>query len=95
VTTQCPRGWVETLRHLVFAVDVWVSRMLLGEQMPYHRFGLPPTDYPAANAPELGIGLAARPPRAEVLSMHADSSARVRPGVEALTDGELERVRIF
>jgi len=40
-------SFVQTLRHLVFAVDVWVGRMILGEPMPYHRLGLPPTDYPA------------------------------------------------
>ncbi|WP_319460007.1 DinB family protein [Micromonospora sp. RTP1Z1] len=46
---------VETLRHLVFAVDTSVGRMVLGEPMPYHRLGLPPTDYPTAGTTELGI----------------------------------------
>jgi hypothetical protein len=45
-------SFVETLRHLAFAVDVWVSRIVLGEPMPYHRLGLPPTDYPTAGAAE-------------------------------------------
>ncbi|MEH0820975.1 MULTISPECIES: DinB family protein [unclassified Micromonospora] len=53
-------SFAETLRHLIFAIDVWVGRMLLGEEKPYHRLGLPPTDYSRQDAAELGIDLEAR-----------------------------------
>jgi len=86
-------SFVETLRHLVFAADVWVGRMVLGEPMPYHRLGLPPTDYPTAGATELGIDLDAQPSYAEVVALHADRSAQMRGAVEALTDTELEHRR--
>jgi hypothetical protein len=86
-------SFAETLRHLVFAVDVWLGRMILGEAGPYPRFSLPPTDYPRAAVPELGIDLDARPSYAEVLALHADRRARVRRLVAAVTDAELAEPR--
>jgi hypothetical protein len=43
--------------------------MVLGDPMPYHRLGLPPTDYPTAGAMELGLDLDARPSYAEVVAL--------------------------
>jgi DinB superfamily/Pentapeptide repeats (8 copies) len=86
-------SFVETLRHLVFAVDVWVGRMLLDEVAPYHRLGLPPTDYPDTGAKELGIDLDARPSYAEVVALHADRRDQMRRVVDAVGDTELEQVR--
>ncbi|MGI8722342.1 MAG: DinB family protein [Geodermatophilaceae bacterium] len=83
---------VETLRHLVFADDVWVGRMILDEP-GYHRLGLPPTDYPAAGMSELGIDLDARPSYAEVLELHAERRIRMRGAVAGVTDRDLERIR--
>jgi hypothetical protein len=84
---------VETLRHLVFAFDVWVARMILGETMPYHPVGLPPTDYPPEETAEIGIDLAARPSYAEVVALHAERAARLRAVLETLTDAGLGRIR--
>lgn len=86
-------SFVETLRHLVFAVDSWVGRMIRAERAPYHRLGLPPTDCSAAAAAELGLDPAAHPPYAEVLAAYADRAARVRDVVGGLTDGDLDQVR--
>lgn len=86
-------AFVETLRHLVFAIDVWVGRMIGGEAAPFHPLGLPPTDYPAAGATELGIDLNARPSYAEMVTLHAQRRATLRGVVEALTDTELEQIR--
>ncbi|MGW1887999.1 DinB family protein [Streptomyces sp. NPDC001970] len=86
-------SFAETLRHLVFAVDTWVGRMIVAEPMPHHRFGLPPTDHPSAGAPELGIDLEARPSYAEVMAVYAGRRARMRRVVGAVTDTELERIR--
>lgn len=83
---------VETLRHLVFADDVWVGRMILDEPA-YSPLGLPPTDYPAPRLPELGIDPDARPSYAEVVALHADRRARMRDVLGALTDGELAEIR--
>lgn len=84
---------LETLRHLVFATDVWVGRMVLGQAMPYHRLGLPPTDYSPTDAAALGLDLVARPSFAEVMDVRADRIALVRGIVAAVTDLELEQMR--
>ena len=33
---------VESLRHIVFVVDVWLGRIIKGEDDPFHPMGLPP-----------------------------------------------------
>jgi hypothetical protein len=85
-------SFVETLRHLVFAIDAWASRTVLDEPMPYHRLGLAHTSYPPADAAALGIELNARPSFAEVLEVRADRTALVRGILDGLTDDELDRV---
>ena len=84
---------VETLRHLVFATDVWVGRMVLGQAMPYHRLGLPPTDYPAADAAGLGLVIAARPSFSEEMDIRADRMALMRSILAGVTDTEPEATR--
>jgi hypothetical protein len=84
-------SFAETLRHLVFATDAWVSRTILDEPMPYHRIGVTHSSYPPADAAALGIDLDARPSFAEVLEVRADRLALVRRIVDGLTDSELER----
>jgi uncharacterized damage-inducible protein DinB len=87
-------SFVETLRHLVFAVDVWVGRMVGDEPMPYHRLGLPPTDYPSeAAAGALGVELSARPAYAEVVAAHADRREQLRAVLGTITDSQLEQMR--
>ena len=48
-------SFVETLRHLIFATDAWVSPTILDEPNPFHPLGLPHTPYPRENAAALGI----------------------------------------
>jgi DinB superfamily len=86
-------SFVETLRHLVFATDVWLGRMVLGESMPYHRIGLPPTDTPADVAAQIGVDIAARPTYAEVLETHAGRRDRVRAVLGRLGDDDLQEMR--
>jgi len=85
-------SFVETLRHLVFATDAWVSRTILDEPMPYDRLGLTHTHYPPADAAALGIDLAARPSYAEVLEVRAGRLATVRSIVDGLADTGLDRL---
>jgi hypothetical protein len=84
-------SFMETLRHLVFCVDAWISRTILDEPMPYHRLGYPYSSYPPADAVALGIDLDERPSFAEVMEVRADRMALVRGIVDGLTDTELER----
>ncbi|MGK5739391.1 DinB family protein [Micromonospora sp. URMC 103] len=84
---------VETLRHLVFAIDSWVGRMILDEPRAYHPLGLPPTDFSAASAAALNVAAEARPSYAEVLAVYDDRRAQVRRVVGAATDELLAETR--
>ena len=50
-------SFVETVRHLVFADDIWVGRMLSDEPGAFHPLGVPPTDTTDAGAAEMGLTL--------------------------------------
>ncbi|WP_062350994.1 DinB family protein [Herbidospora yilanensis] len=77
-------SFAETLRHLVFAVDTWVGRLILGETSTYHRLGLPPTDV-ALTEVEASYD--------EVVRLHADRNAKLRGVMAALTDAGLDEIR--
>jgi hypothetical protein len=85
-------SFVETMRHLVFAIDAWAGRTVLDDPMPYHPLGLPASGYPAEAAKALGIEVAADPSYDDVMSARADRIVLVRRIVDDLTDAELERI---
>jgi DinB superfamily/Pentapeptide repeats (8 copies) len=85
-------SFIETLRHLVFATDAWAGSTILDLPDPYHRFGLPFSGYPPAEAVALGVDVDARPSLAEVLEVRASRKALVRGILDDLTDADLERV---
>ncbi len=86
-------SFVETLRHLVFATDVWVERMVGGKETPFHRLGLPPSGYSPDGARDLGVEPDARSSYAEVLALHRDALRRMRECVATITDDELASMR--
>ena len=86
-------SFVETLRHLVFAVDVWIGQMISDPPTPFHRLGLPPTDYPTDRMAELGLDVQAQPSYAEVLAAHADRREQVRRVIATITDVGLAEIR--
>jgi hypothetical protein len=43
-------SYVETLRHLVFVVDAWIRRTVLGEPAPYHRGRCTPRSCPTCRS---------------------------------------------
>jgi hypothetical protein len=80
-------SFVQTMRHLVFAMDKWFTSPVLGE--PFHPMGLPNTgslDFPW---PDLDLG--AEPSVAEALAVRADRSARLHEFLASVSAGELER----
>ena len=85
-------SFAETMRHLVFATDAWVSRTVLDDPMPYHPIGRPHSSFATDDAASIGIELDARPSFDEVMEVRADRMAVVRRLVDGLTDEELERV---
>jgi uncharacterized damage-inducible protein DinB len=84
-------SFAQTLRHLVFITDAWASRTVLDQERPYHPIGLPQSWYPAADATELGIDVAAEPTYEEILTARGDRMAVIRRIVAGLTDEGLGR----
>jgi uncharacterized damage-inducible protein DinB len=80
-------SFVETLRHLVFATDSWVRRVILGEPSPYSPLDLPHEDM--GNQPGVPNDKDARPSLDEVLALRRDRMASVRQVVDELTDERL------
>lgn len=86
-------SFLETLRHLVFATDCWVSRGIHGNARPYHPWGLPWSGVGPEWAMEMGIDVGASPARDQVLQMRRDSQASVRRTLDNLTDASLYEIR--
>jgi uncharacterized protein YjbI with pentapeptide repeats len=80
-------SFISTLRHLTFATDCWVNRVLLGDPLPYHRLGLPFDG--AEPHPDVQLDLDARPSLDEVLELRHDRMADVRRVLDDLTDARL------
>jgi hypothetical protein len=80
-------SFIETLRHLVFATDCWVRRVLLGEPAPWDALDLPWDEMP--DTPGVPRDRTARPSLDEVLALRADRMASVRDYVDGLTDDRL------
>jgi len=80
-------SFIETLRHLVFVVDAWVKRAMLGDPSPYDALDLPHTEMP--DEPWRPGDGDARPTLDEVLALRADRTAVVREVLAGLTDDVL------
>ncbi|HEY3530176.1 MAG TPA: DinB family protein [Nocardioides sp.] len=79
-------SFVETLRHLCYATDAWVSRVYLGDPDPWSPLDLPfdsMRDWPWPY--EMDV----RPSLDEVLALRADRQATVRRVLAELTDERL------
>ncbi|MEV0287862.1 DinB family protein [Kribbella sp. NPDC050820] len=84
-------SFVETLRHLIWITDSWVSRTILDQERPFHPLALPQTAYNPADAATLGMDLDAKPTYAEVVEARADRQAVVNAILEDLTNADLGR----
>jgi hypothetical protein len=78
-------SFVETLRHLLFATDAWIVRMVLRVPMAYHEWAVPPDLAPDA-PPDTGPGLD------EVLEVRAERLGRIRAWLNEATDADLGTV---
>ncbi|HUS62274.1 MAG TPA: DinB family protein [Acidimicrobiales bacterium] len=76
-------SFIETLRHLVFATDAWVSRAILGEPSPWHPLSLPFDEM--ADIPGVPRDREVRPSLDEILELRRDRMATVRRVIEGLT----------
>jgi len=80
-------SFVETLRHLVFAMDKWFTAPVLGAG--FHPIGLPNSGSVDFPWPDLDPGLA--PSVSEALAVRADRSARFRDFLETVETADLGR----
>jgi hypothetical protein len=85
-------SFARTLRHLVFATDVWLRRTVLRVDNPYHPLGQP--DASAAREDiDLSFVVTGTPPYADVLQARADRVATVRDFLAAATPEALAAPR--
>lgn len=80
-------SFTETLRHLAYATDVWVSRAILGDPRPWHALSLPFDEMDPH--PEVPWDREARPSLDEVLELRASRTAVVRQLLDDLTEERL------
>lgn len=83
---------VETLRHLIFATDAWLSGPVLDEPAPFHPLGLPHSSHPPEAAAALGIDPEVAPDLDEVLAVRAERTALMTEVLAGLTAAEAERI---
>jgi hypothetical protein len=81
-------SFVDTLRHLVFAMDKWFTTPILGEE-EFHPVGLPNTGSADFGWP--GLDRSAAPTFDEVLDVRARRAARLRDFLETMTSADLGR----
>jgi hypothetical protein len=82
-------SYLQTLRHLVFATDRWITGPLLRDPEPFHRLGLPnePHDDETASY----FDLAATPSLDEVLAVRRERMDRVGAFITAVGPDDLPR----
>lgn len=81
---------VETLRHLVLVLDLWLARTIEGEADPFHPMALPPSFMPPA-LPGTSIDPEARPSFDEASDVARSRFAGLVGYVDGLTNEELAR----
>ena len=80
-------SFVETLRHLLFATDIWIGRAILGDPRPWHPLSLPFDEMEPD--PDVPWDRHARPRLDEVLALRAERAAMVRRVLDELTPERL------
>jgi hypothetical protein len=85
-------SFAQTLRHLVFATDVWLGRAILGSDQPFHPIGQPDAGA-AGTGLDMSIFTAGAPSYPEVLEARAGRVAMVRDFLAGVTSDELAATR--
>lgn len=80
-------SFIETLRHLVFATDSWISRAILGDPSPWHPLDLPWDEMP--DTPGVPRDRDVRPSLDVVLELRRDRMTTVRRVIDSLSDESL------
>ena len=85
-------SFAQTLRHLVFATDVWLGASILGRPDAFHPIGVPFSGW-RAKATSVGIDVDAAPAYEEVLQARAERVALVRDFLATVSDETLGEQR--
>jgi DinB family protein/pentapeptide repeat protein len=85
-------SFIETLRHLAFATDSWLSRAVLGDPSPWAPLDLPWDGMP--DTPGVPRDRDARPSLDAALELRHDRMSSVREFINGLTDESLEGVTV-
>ncbi len=80
-------SFIETLRHLVFATDSWVRRVILGDPSPWDPLDLPWDEM--RDTPGVPRDRDVRPPLDVVLELRRDRMSTVREVIDGLTEESL------
>jgi len=80
-------SFIETLRHLAFATDAWIRRVILGDPSPWDPLDLPWDEMP--DTPGVPRDRDVRPSLDAVLKLRRDRMSTVRRVIEDLTDASL------
>lgn len=80
-------SFIQTLRHLNFASNVWVARMILGDPSPWHPLDLPWDEAPGWDG--IPWDREARPSLDTVLAERSERQAMVGHVIESLTEEQL------
>jgi hypothetical protein len=80
-------SFVQTLRHLVMAMDKWFTAPILGEG--FHPIGLPNSG--SADFPWPGLDATLSPSAAEALAVRADRATRLRGYLATIAAADLSR----
>jgi hypothetical protein len=82
-------SFLQTLRHLVFATDRWITGPVLADPHPYHPLGYP------HDVPEewegLGLDMEARPPLDVVVDLRRQRMASIAELLRGASDHDLSR----
>jgi hypothetical protein len=82
-------SFLETLRHLVFATDRWITGPVLLDANPFHRLGMPNPPHDELTARMFDLG--AKPTFEEVLAVRRERMFRVAEHINGINADELSR----
>jgi uncharacterized damage-inducible protein DinB len=85
-------SFAQTLRHLVFATDVWLSASILGRADAFHPIGVPYSEW-RERATGVGIDVDAAPSYAQVLQVRTERVGLVREFLATVSDETLRDQR--
>jgi DinB superfamily/Pentapeptide repeats (8 copies) len=86
-------SFAQTLRHLVFATDMWLGRPILEIEQPFHPLGLVDSGTVGEEGLDMSIFATVTPSYSQVLEARAGRVAMVRNFLASVTPGELAATR--